>query len=153
ALFASVGGLVLRAVLKGKGKDTDPPPVVVPGPKPAAEPDPDREAALWALSLGGKVRVDGQEREVTAPADLPPGRFALTWVSLINAKATDEGVARLAACKGLRHLDLGATAVTDDGLAHLSRLEGLEFLSLHSTAVTDRGLAHLEHLGGLVKLW
>ena len=78
--------------------------------------DPDRRAAEWVLSIGGVVRVNDQERDITA-AELPKEPFRLMGVNLQdNKKVTDAGLAHFKDCKNLTVLDLAHTAVTDAGL-------------------------------------
>ena len=48
------------------------------GRVPTAKADADRKAAEWVLSVGGKLWVNGQERDIKAAADLPKERFTLT---------------------------------------------------------------------------
>ncbi|HZY90302.1 MAG TPA: hypothetical protein VFE78_36100, partial [Gemmataceae bacterium] len=84
-------------------KDKDGKTVARVGPEknpPAAGADADRKAAEWALSLGGVVRTDGEERDIKAAADLPkgvssvlgPGHFR--GVARARPRADDRGVAR-----------------------------------------------------------
>jgi serine/threonine protein kinase/WD40 repeat protein/phage FluMu protein Com len=62
------------------------------GPKAAA--DPERKAATWVVSIGGAVKVNDQETEIKAAADLPQAAFRLTAVSLgTNKQVSDAGLA------------------------------------------------------------
>ena len=109
-------------------------------PHPAA--DPDRAAADWVLASGGAVRVNGQDRDLRAAADLPAGLFRLTGVNLeANPKADDAGLARFQSCRHLQVLDLRKTGVTDIGLAHLKEVADLRVLYLADTRVSNAGLA------------
>jgi hypothetical protein len=116
--------------------------------------DPDRQAAQWVLSLGGTLKVNGQEREVKAAADLPPGSFLLTGVDLhANKQVSDAGCAHFKHCKSLTYLNLNGTKVSDAGLAAFKGCKHLTFLDLWGTKVSDAGLAafkdceHLTFLG------
>jgi serine/threonine protein kinase/Leucine-rich repeat (LRR) protein len=113
--------------------------------------DADRDAALWVLSIGGKVFVDNKQQNViTKLADLPKERFALSGVSLEqNQKVTDGDLARFKDCQGPWLLGLSGTKITDAGLVHI---KDLPELYLNSTAVTDAGLAHLKNCTGLRQL-
>jgi hypothetical protein len=82
-------------------------------------------------------------------ADLP----TVTDVWLSRTKVTDQGLARLSACRNLKFLMLDETAITDAGAAHLGELTKLESLSLSGTKVTDAGLPHLARLKNLKELW
>jgi serine/threonine protein kinase/Leucine-rich repeat (LRR) protein len=116
--------------------------------------DVDRQAAEWVLSLGGKVRLNGDKQDIAAAADLPTERFTVTTVILTGTKVTDSGLAQLKSLKGMSVLMLDWTEVTDAGLAHLSGSHELRVLHLDSlTKVTDAGLAHLKFLTGLTHLW
>ncbi|MBX9679222.1 MAG: protein kinase [Gemmataceae bacterium] len=137
-----------------KGKDGKTLASVGPdGKPPAAATDPDRKGAEWVLSLGGTVRVNGEDRQLEAVAGLPKGRFALTGVYLYrNEAVTDAGLALFKDCKGLTHLDLRGTAVTDVGLALFKDRKKLTHLGLDYTKVTDAGLAHFKDCKGLTHL-
>ena len=111
----------------------------------------DLKAAEWVLSIGGTVRVNGENRAIQAAADLPKKPFRLTWVQR-NGQVADAGLAALAGCTKLSVLDLNATPVGDAGLAHLKGLTGLTELHLGGTRVTDAGLVHLKGLTGLTYL-
>src|SRR5262249_55590819 len=88
--------------------------------EPKVPSDSDRKAAEWVLSIGGVVRVNGQDRDIKAAADLPKEPFRLTLVLLHeNRQVTDAGLANLKGCGSLVYLDLPGTQVTDAGLAHL----------------------------------
>ena len=114
--------------------------------------DPDRRAAEWVLSIGGKIQVNDQEREIPA-AELPKQPFRLTGVNLRdNQKVTDAGLAHFKDCKNLAWLNLGQTAVTDAGLAHFKDCKNLTRLKLYGTRVTDAGLAHFQDCKNLTEL-
>ena len=129
-----------------------------------------RAAAEWALSVGGKVRLD----KVSNPAlsdvkSLPAAPFILSGIDipncgdrvsdadlarleglpelidlhLRNAKVTDAGVVILAHCKRLNNLTLESPGVTDVGLAHLTGSDALVQLDLKGTKVTAAGVAKL----------
>jgi Leucine-rich repeat (LRR) protein len=128
----------------------------VPAAPPTAAPagETDRKAAEWALSLGGKVMVAGEEREIAALADLPRGSFRLTMILLAgNKQVSDAGLANVEGCKNLRSLNLFSTPVSDAGLAHLKGCKDLSFLELGRTRVGDAGMAHLEGCKSLTELW
>ena len=115
--------------------------------------DPDRTAAEYALSVGGSVRVNGEDRDLKAAAELPKEQFTLTWLNLNRStKVTDAGLVHFKDCKGLTHLDLGGTKVTDAGLVHFEGCKALTGLYLWITAVTDAGLAHFKDCKGLTHL-
>src|SRR5207244_1049992 len=92
---------------------------------------PDRRAAEYVLSIGGTVRVDGNESDLQAPeGKLPAGAFRLTHVILNgNKQVTDSGLAAFKDCKNLTVLGLnGCTQVTDAGLAHFKDCKDLSLL-------------------------
>jgi serine/threonine protein kinase len=111
----------------------------------AQSPDPDRPASKWVLSLGGKVRVNGQIPEITAPADLPREAFRLTGITLTdNEQVTDAELARIEGCKSLDYIALDGTHVGDAALTHIKNPKILMGLGLQGTRVTDDGLATLK---------
>jgi serine/threonine protein kinase/Leucine-rich repeat (LRR) protein len=115
--------------------------------------DPDRRAADHVLSLGGAVKVNGQDREIRAAADLPREPFRLTMVELgQNKHVTDAGLAVFKDCKNLTRLSLWQTNVGDAGLVHVKECNLVAHLYLGTTRVTDAGLAHLDGLTNLVSL-
>jgi Leucine-rich repeat (LRR) protein len=125
--------------------------------EPRAALAPDRQAAEWVLSIGGVVRVDGQDRDIMAVADLPGGPFRLTSVvCTTNPKVSDAGLAHFKDCKDLTQLHLGSTQVSDAGLAYFKDCKSLTQLYLWDTKVSDAGLAYFKdckslthlHLGG-----
>jgi serine/threonine protein kinase/Leucine-rich repeat (LRR) protein len=125
-----------------------------PVPKTAAQKkDPDRRAAEYVLSIGGDVRVNGQERIINAAADLPPEAFRLTFVSLHeNKQVTDAALAVFKDCKNVTKLIVDFTAVGDAGLAHFKDSKALTDLQLRYTRVTNAGLANFKDCKALTVL-
>jgi serine/threonine protein kinase len=113
----------------------------------------DRKAAVWALSLGGKVKINDQPQEIKDAAALPGEVFRLSSVDLAgNAKVTDSGLAHFSDCKNLTHLTLQTTPVTDAGLARFAGCTSLLHLALDGTPVSDAGVADFKgckNLSGL----
>ncbi len=102
----------------------------------------DRKAAEYVLSVGGSVKLNGEDRDIKAAADLPKGRYTLTGVDLArNTAVTDAGMAHFKDCTNLTVLYLYRTPVTDAGLTHLQNCKALEQVSLGETKVTDAGMA------------
>jgi len=121
----------------------------VPGKPEGGTPEkavahPDRKAAEYVLSVGGAVRIDGQEVEIKNVADLPKERFNLTGINLQRKQVTNEGLATMKDCKNLTHLWLHDTNVTDEDLAYFKNFKGLINLDLLVTKVTDAGLANFK---------
>lgn len=127
----------------------------LPAVKPPVAGDPDRQAAEYALSVGGfvGVTVDGQLREVRAPGDLPDKPFALTILNLSRRTGvTDAGLAAVKGCKNIHILYLNESIVTDAGLAHFAGCTSLFTLELYRTATTDAGLAYFAECKNLTRL-
>ncbi len=115
--------------------------------------DVDRKAAEWVISLGGGVRINGDNKEIRAATELPKERWCLTGVNLNGSKQlTDAGLERLNDLKSLTFLLIGDTQVGDAGLAHLKNLKNLTTLHMWATQVTSKGLAHLYDLKNLTYL-
>lgn len=113
----------------------------------------DRKAAEWVLSQGGWVKIDDENRQIGNSKDLPTEPFTLNAISLRHKKNwTDEGLAHLKDCKGLKLLDLYDTPVTDAGLAYFKDFTGLTYIDLSGTAVTDAGLVNFSKCQGLQSL-
>lgn len=115
--------------------------------------DHDRRAAEYVLSIGGRVKVNDEDQDITAAADLPQGPFRLTMVELSqNKQVTDAGLAVFKDCKNLTRLSLWQTNVGDEGLVHVKDCKAVTHLWLGSTRVTDAGMAHLDGRTNLVLL-
>ncbi len=114
--------------------------------KAADNSDPDRRAAEYVLSIGGAVRVDGNDSNIRAKGDLPAGAFQLTVVNLNgNKRVTDAGLAAFEGCTNLTQLTMHDCAqVTDAGFAHFKSCKGLAVIDLWGVSLTDAGLAHLK---------
>jgi hypothetical protein len=113
--------------------------------KPAPAEEPDRRAAEYVLSAGGSVRVNADERDITALVDLPRGRFTLARVNLSGRTAvTDASLAVLRGCAHLTYVILDGTSITDAGVRHFKDCPALTVVALHKNAVSDAGLALLK---------
>jgi serine/threonine protein kinase len=116
-------------------------------------PDPERDAALFVLSIGGLVSVDGEKQEIRAPADLPRTPFRLTRVDLMkNPQATDQAMTAFKNCRHLNSLSLLGTPVGDLGLAQFAGCTELTDLNLRNPAITDAGLASFKGCKKLSRL-
>ncbi len=73
----------------------------------------------------------------------------LTHLNLGSTRASDAGLANLAALTRLRHLNLGETRITGATLAHLPGLRWLEDVWAFDTAADNKSLVHLERLKNL----
>ncbi|MHB8902160.1 MAG: hypothetical protein ACYC6Y_25665 [Thermoguttaceae bacterium] len=73
-------------------------------------------------------------------------------VRLIDARLTDDFLARLGECRSLRVLNLSRSDVTGEGLKHLVRLGSLEDLDLSYTKVGDDDMATVGQMGSLRRL-
>jgi eukaryotic-like serine/threonine-protein kinase len=154
---------VAFAVVKLTAKKDDPAPVPDPDntakgdPKPKQNPpktDPDRDAAKWVLLVGGKVRVNGADHDLTKLAELPKGQFHVTAAEVSQTNAvTPEGLALLRHCTQLTSLHLGKTNLSDAYLAPFAGSKNLTGLYLHMTDVTDVGLANFKDCKDLQYLY
>src|SRR5207249_2538384 len=110
--------------------------------EPMAILDADRKAAEYVVAIGGTVRVNEQDRDFKAAADLPRGSFRLTYVDLPkNKQVSDAGLAHFKGCKNLTTLSLGDTQVSDAGLAYFEGCKNLTQLWLYNTRASDTSLA------------
>ena len=144
---------------------------------PAKLDDPDRRAADYTQSIGGTVRVNGEERSLNAAALLPAEPFRLTWIDLhdnerasdaglvafkgcthvtyldiVNTQVTDAGLVHFKGCKNLTHLIAGLTRIGDEGLGAFRDCNNLTVLDLNETKVTDAGLAHFTNCKNLTEI-
>jgi hypothetical protein len=118
--------------------------------------DPDRWAAVYVLSIGGSIKVDGQEWEIRTAAELPAEAFRLTWAHFRDSqRVNDEGLAAFKNCKNLSELHLMRPQIGDRGLAHFKDARSLTLLDVSWTKVSDAGLAHFKDCKALrhVNLW
>jgi Leucine-rich repeat (LRR) protein/predicted Ser/Thr protein kinase len=118
--------------------------------QPAIVRDADRLAAEYVLSIGGKVQINGQDREYTSEKQLPRSVFQLTSVDLDrNEKVTDEGLAVFNDCKNLNSLVLQRTSLGDEAMSHFANCKNLTHLALTDTRVGDAGLANFKNCKNL----
>lgn len=121
--------------------------------KTFAKPVDDREAAKFAISLGGTVKNLSDDRWLAKEAEVPKERFKLSAVGLNgNQKVTDAGLAMFKDCKNFREIHLGKTAVTDAGLANFKDAKYITVLILNGLPLTDAGLANFKGSTDLVQL-
>jgi eukaryotic-like serine/threonine-protein kinase len=112
--------------------------------EPKVMADADRTAALYALSIGGTIVIDGATERIADPVALPKAKFQLTAVHLGgNKKLDDRAIETFARCAKLEFLDFNQTDITDAGLRHLRSTKTLKGILLHATRVTDAGMEHL----------
>lgn len=105
--------------------------------------DPDRRAAEWVLSIGGSIRINGQDQWISAA--IPTEPFQLTGIMLGGGGVSDVGLAQIEDCKNVKVLALNGTAFTDTMLARFRHYTNLEHLFFEGMLnATDAGLAHLK---------
>ncbi len=141
----------------------------------------ERDAAWWALTMGGEVsvEVDGATKTLTSVDQLPTQDFSVVGVYVhrrhkaFPAESLEKlvglprlHVLRLAECPTgdamtepigrltrLLHLQLQSCQMTDAGLERLQNLSKLEYLDLnHQPGITDRGLAVVRGMPRLTEL-
>jgi serine/threonine protein kinase len=121
--------------------------------QPTVRIDPERRAAEYVLSIGGTVRLTGEDRDIRAAADLPGAAFQVAVVGLINNRQlTDAGLAFLKDCKSLTIADLVGTPVTDASMMRLKDCKNLTALYMAYTDVGDDGLTQLRSCKNLTEL-
>jgi serine/threonine protein kinase len=104
--------------------------------------DADRKAVVYALSVGGAVRVNGENQYIDKAKDLPAGPLRFTGLSLNKAKSTAEGLRVFDGCTNLTLLSVYFTPLGDAGIAHFKNCKNLQFLWLIGADVGDAGMAH-----------
>jgi serine/threonine protein kinase/Leucine-rich repeat (LRR) protein len=117
----------------------------VPAAKPVSAGDAAvRQAAEWALSLGGTVqlRLGDRLQGVNSVKDLPAGGLKVTAIDVsYRPNVTDAGLAHVANLPDLEALMLGGAGITDAGLSELQSLPRLRSLRLFGVkGVTEAGL-------------
>ncbi|HLW64036.1 MAG TPA: protein kinase [Gemmataceae bacterium] len=107
--------------------------------------DPDRRAAEWVLSIGGTVKVNGEDLPIKEVVELPLGRFTLTAVDLPRNQLINEaGLVLFDNCKSITYLNFYKSPVDDTGFSHFKNCRDLTILSLDGANVGDAGLAILQ---------
>ncbi len=92
-------------------------------------------------SIGGRVRINDEGRDIKAAVDLPGEAFRVTTVDLNgNKQVSDAGLVVFKDCKDLIYLDLYLTPVSDAGLAHFKDYKNPTRLLIGYTRVTDLSL-------------
>lgn len=112
-------------------------------PLQGAPPLADRLAKLasspWLVSLEVRA-VDATDADIASLASMSQ----LEWLDISqNPRITDKGIAHLAGCSRLRHLNLDNTSVTPAGIAALSGCLTLEYLSMQDCVVTDGNVENI----------
>jgi serine/threonine protein kinase len=112
----------------------------------------DQRAALWVLSIGGKVSLKDLEW-IQFEEQLPTKDYQVTGIDLgTSLLVTDDGLKNLNGLTELTMLNLDSTKVSDEGLAHLKDLVQLNDLRLFGTKITDAGILHLKNMTQLSRL-
>ncbi len=138
--------------------------------------DADRKVALWVLSKGGEVYVNGGLERIGEAAKLPQAAFrlsgleltgdvvdasefeiladtkSLTRLSLSGAGITEEVLARFQETPALTHLTLDGPGITEQGLAAFQNCKKLTHLALGGPGMTSVGLAHFKECKELTHL-
>jgi len=70
-----------------------------------------------------------------------------------NPKLTDAGIAHLAKCTKLRHLELRQTSVTGSGFAALAACQELRTIDLTQCPVTDETVVQIPHFAVLDNIY
>ncbi|HEX7376265.1 MAG TPA: discoidin domain-containing protein, partial [Pirellulales bacterium] len=121
----------------------------------------DRRAAEYVLSVGGKIKINGQldglskwqgdVREITSASDLPDGPFDLTFIDLnVSRGVTEAGMKALQGTKHLQEIVIdGCTGITDASLANLKDNRQLKSLHLYRTKISAAGLRHFKECSEL----
>ncbi len=157
SLLASVAVVVLAAgIIKIKSKDGS--EAVSHGGKAVGQdpkndpvlPGDDRPAAEWALSLGGMVVTNRQEKFIKTVAELPKGPLLLTGLALQDANPSE--LAHFKDCKNLTGLWLGGTQVSDEGLANFKDCKKLTNLGLSCPQVTNVGVVYFKDCKNLTHI-
>ena len=115
----------------------------------------ERRAADYLSRNGVTIRLGtpGGEVELPPGAPLPPGPIRLLgFTARGDAGATDEGLAALAGCSHVRHLDLQGAKLGTAGLAHLRGIATLEFLAI-TPNFDDAGVALFDNCADLAAFW
>ena len=139
---------------KTDGPKNSDPPKQVPLPKGGETNfEAERKAAEWVLSLGGKLRVEDDVRDIMNPKDLPKGPFRLTHVRRnSDERVNNTSLAVFKDCKHLERIDFGDTKMGDVGLSYFSGCTNLESLDIGSTKVSDKSAETIERFKNLTYL-
>ena len=125
----------------GVAPKSAPKSVVVP-PPPG---EPDRKGAEYVLRAKGGVRVNNGTLNVKSATLLPADAFRLTYVSLAESDATDDGLAALKDCREVNVLVLTKSSVTDAGMANFKDYGELRELWAAYLPLTDAGVVHFKN--------
>jgi hypothetical protein len=116
----------------------------------------DRQAAEFALRLGGKVWVNEAptpSKIIGDVAALPKTPFTLTGIDLHGTAVADADLLSFKNCQNLLMLGLTKTRVGDKGLAHFKGVTKLTRLHLSGTQATDEGLSNFKDCKSLNDLF
>ena len=118
----------------------------------------ERQAAVWILSQGGTIRLEGSREEIRSAIDLPRGPLSVREAVLTGTLVHPRDLERISALKGLRRLTLpgtmwnpvccGTLGNVDDSdlIAALAGMESLESLHLsHHFMSVFKGIRVFDH--------
>jgi hypothetical protein len=141
-----------------------------PPPAPAAESaklpkGDDRKAAEWVLGYvapGSATYVQVQAGNTifkcVKPADLPPGKFQVTYFDIDGFRAPmprlmpNEDTMVLAGLTALKRFQINRAGITDEGLRFMATCPQLSSVSLHSLNLTGEVFQHLAQARALTSL-
>jgi serine/threonine protein kinase len=116
----------------------------------------DRSAAEYVLSIGGRVRVRGEddpgEYYVSDAADLPVEPFHLMTIDVSNQPFVGEGISVVSQCRRLRMVRLNHVLLDPTCLKYLAACPRLESVSLTNMDLQDEALAPLADCRSLTDL-
>ncbi|HEX7377484.1 MAG TPA: family 16 glycoside hydrolase, partial [Pirellulales bacterium] len=125
----------------------------------------DRRAAEYVLSVGGKIKINGQldglskwqgdVREITSASDLPDCPFRLSFIDLnVSRGVTEAGMTALQGTKHLQEIVIDRCAgITDASLANFKDNRQLKSLHLYRTKISGAGLSHFKECSELTWLF
>ena len=117
--------------------------------------DSDRKAAEYVLSVGGKVKINGNAKEIAFARDLPSTPFHLISVNLLhNTKITEAGLKNFVGTHHIRYLELsGAANLTRTAMEYFQENRGLKDLGLAFLKINNDSLGAIRHYPDLTVLW
>ena len=112
-----------------------------------------RQAAEWALSRGGQVKINEADATLKRGSGIPEGPLTIERIDLNRQKITDADLDKLAGLTNLKYLGLHSAKIGAKGIEKIAALTTLVELELSYTALDDAGLEKLKALPKLEKLF
>jgi serine/threonine protein kinase len=118
------------------------------------EPKDDRQAAKYALTLNGSIRLEGKPDWISKESQLPAGQVRLTGLNLDGKRnIRNHDLAMFQDCTELRDILLDRVGVTDEGLGYFRKNTKVTSVNIIDAKITNEGMSVFDNWTELKHLW